>query len=213
MGVDIDGNGIGEPVEVWQKPSLSRAEGGGFLPQTSDDFSSSRLGLQWQWCHNPANDHWSLTEREGWLTLHALPSPDLKNARNMLTQKAMGYCGEATTLLDCRNITAGTYAGLLCMGKEYRGIGICAEGIYLEDNGRREVVVRQKPDSIYLRVALNVITNRHQFYYSLDGKHFLPVGDAFEMHGGNWKGFRLGLYCYGDGGKAHFNNFDYQITQ
>ena len=238
IGVDIDGNGIGEPVAVWQKPTPSRLEGeanyhqgqnpveevtklpsysggaeGSFLPQTSDDFNNTSLGLQWQWCHNPDNDHWSLSERKGWLTLHTLPSPDLKNARNMLTQKSMGYCGEATTLLDCRGITAGTYAGLLCIGKEYRGIGICADGIYLEDNGQRKVIVHKKPSTVYLRVSLNVITNRHQFSYSLDGKHFLPVGDPFDMHGGNWKGFRIGLYCYGDGGKAQFDAFNYKITR
>lgn len=107
------------------------------LPQTSDDFNDAQLGLQWQWCHNPDNGHWSLTERKGWLTLHAQSSDNLKNARNMLTQKTMGYQGEATTSLDCRGIKAGTYAGLLCIGREYRGVGVCAEGIYLEENGMR----------------------------------------------------------------------------
>ena len=46
------------------------------LPQTSDDFNDAQLGLQWQWCHNPDNGHWSLTERKGWLTLHAQPSEE-----------------------------------------------------------------------------------------------------------------------------------------
>ena len=225
MGVDIDGNGIGEPVAVWQKPGnqgdrslISSASPRikrpvPLIPQTSDDFNRERLDLQWQWCHNPDNAHWSLTERKGWLTLHALPSPDLKNARNMLTQKAMGYCGEATTLMDCRQIKNGTYAGLLCIGREYRGIGVCADGIYLEDNGQREVLVHKKPGKVYLRIALNVITNQHQFYYSLDGKRYQPVGAPFEMHNGNWKGFRIGLYCYGEGGTAQFDHFDYQITK
>lgn len=103
IGVDIDGNGIGEPVSVWTKPSIA-ANIKPMLPQTSDDFGQERLGLQWQWCHNPDNDYWSQTERCGWLTLHAQPSPDLKNARNMLTQKSMGYQGEATTVMDCHNI-------------------------------------------------------------------------------------------------------------
>lgn len=211
IGVDIDGNGIGEPVAVWQKPTPSVGVRGGFLPQTSDDFNSESLGLQWQWCHNPNNGYWSLTERKGWLTLHALPSPNLKNARNMLTQKSMGYRGEATTLMDCRQIKTGSYAGLLCIGREYRGIGVCGDGIYLEADGQREVIVRKKPSKVYLRVSLNVMTNQHQFFYSLDGKHFTEAGSPFEMHDGNWKGFRIGLFCYGDGGKALFDSFDYQI--
>jgi beta-xylosidase len=107
IGVDIDGNGIGEPVAVWSSPLLragtgpaptpadSRA-GTGYAPtDLSDEFSPltsqfsplsslpqggagggphlSPLSLQWQWCHNPVDSAWSLTERKGWLTLHALP--------------------------------------------------------------------------------------------------------------------------------------------
>ena len=212
IGVDIDGNGVGEPVSVWTKPHVN-ARTKPMLPQTSDDFNSSQLGLQWQWCHNPADDHWSLTERRGWLTLRAQPSPDLKNARNMLTQKSMGYRGEATTVMDCRGIATGTHAGLLCMGREYRGIGVCSEGIYLECDGQREVVSRKKPSKVWLRVSLDVETNLHQFYYSLDGRHYTAAGAPFAMHDGNWKGFRVGLYCYGDQGKACFDAFDYQILK
>ena len=212
MGVDIDGNGIGEPVAVWTKPNI-KTETKPMLPQTSDDFDGDRPGLQWQWCHNPDNDHWSLTARKGWLTIDALPSEDLKNARNMLTQKTMGYQGEATTLLDCRDIEPGTYAGLLCIGREYRGIGICAEGIYLEDNGKRDVIVSKKPGKVYLRISLDATTDQHQFYYSLDGKRYQAAGSPFTMHKGNWKGFRIGLYCYGEGGKAQFDYFNYQIEK
>ncbi|MBR4924710.1 MAG: glycoside hydrolase 43 family protein [Prevotella sp.] len=212
MGVDIDGNGIGEPVSVWKKPDV-HTENKSMLPQTSDDFSNTQLGLQWQWCHNPDNEHWSLTERQGWLTLKALPSPDLKNARNMLTQKTMGYQGEASTLMYCGDIKEGTYAGLLCIGREYRGIGVCSDGIYLEDNGKREIVIDKKPSMVYIRISLNVLNNQHQFYYSLDGKDYLPIGLPFEMHEGNWKGFRIGLYCYGNDGKVQFDNFEYNITK
>lgn len=33
------------------------------------------------------------------------------------------------------------------------------------------------------------------------------------MHAGNWKGFRIGLYCYGEQGKAQFDTFDYEILK
>lgn len=216
IGVDYDGNGIGEPVSVYSSPTPSkppRREASGRLPQTSDNFNGKRLGLQWQWCHNPDNERWSLTECKGWLTIHAQPSPDLKNARNMLTQKSMGYQGEATTVVDCRSIAAGTYAGLLCIGREYRGIDITGEGIYLEHNGEHEVVFNKKPSKVWLRVCLDVLTHQHQFYYSLDGKHFTPAGVPFAMRDGNWKGFRIGLYCYGESGKAQFDTFDYKILK
>lgn len=212
IGVDIDGNGIGEPVSVWTKPNVSE-KSQPTLPQTSDDFNHEDLPLQWQWCHNPDNAHWNLSERKGWLTIHAQPSENLKNARNMLTQKSMGYQGEATTLMDCKHIKGQTYAGLLCIGKEYRGIGVCSEGIFIENNGERQILINKKPAKVYLRVTLNVDTNQHQFSYSLDGKHFMPSGEPFEMHNGNWKGFRVGLFCYGNSGKAQFDKFDYLILQ
>ena len=68
MGVDIDGNGIGEPVEVWTKPHAGVVQQPS-LPKSSDTFDDERLGLQWQWNHNPDNNRWSLNERKGWLTL------------------------------------------------------------------------------------------------------------------------------------------------
>lgn len=67
MGVDYDGNGVGEPVMEWQKPIVSTSA---FLPQTDDEFDNSTLGLQWQWNHNPVEKHWSLKEKKGWLTLN-----------------------------------------------------------------------------------------------------------------------------------------------
>lgn len=38
-------------------------------PATTDEFSAKRLGLQWQWNHNPDNAKWSLTERPGYMRL------------------------------------------------------------------------------------------------------------------------------------------------
>ncbi len=212
MGVDIDGNGIGEPVRVWTKPHTG-VESAPSLPQTSDDFSGQSLGPQWQWCHNPDNASWSLEKRPGWLTIMAQPADGLKNARNMLTQKTMGYVSEATTVLDCRRLGNDAFAGLLCMGKTFEGVGVCADGIYLEKNGNRRVLVSQHPSKVWLRVSIDVVNNRHQFSYSTDGKRFVPVGEPFEMRSGYWKGIRVGLYCYGRSGEAQFDYFNYDILR
>lgn len=39
IGVDIDMNGIGEPVRTWTKPVINKTSDR-FLPQTDDDFST-----------------------------------------------------------------------------------------------------------------------------------------------------------------------------
>lgn len=211
IGVDIDGNGVGEPVEVWTKPKTAATQAPS-LPQTDDTFDGTTLGLQWQWNHNPVEGAWSLSERRGCLTLHALPADNLREARGTLTQMMMGYESEATALLLASELDQAS-AGLVCMGRDFRGIGLCPEGICIEANGERTVVLVKKPKRIHLRLSLNEPQNSYQFAYSLDGKHFVPAGEPFQMHEGNWKGVRLGLYCYGSNGKAHFEQFQYNVTK
>ena len=207
MGVDYDGNGIGEPVAEWQKPMASSQT---CLPQTDDDFSSSVLGLQWQWNHNPVDTHWSLKEKKGWLTLKSQPADSLKLCRNMLTQKVMGYQSESTTMLT----TSGNcYTGLFCSGKTFRGIGLCKEGIFVEAQGQRQVIVKGKMEKLWVRVNNDCLANRHQFSYSTDGLRFVPAGEPFPMRSGYWKGIRVGLFCYGQGGKAAFDSFTQKVVR
>ena len=226
MGVDIDGNGIGEPVTVWTCPLPSKPS----LPQASDDFGGTEkhwvggqqrsLGLQWQWNHNPANEAWSLTARKGWLTLKALKSATMKESRNMLTQKTMGYESTATTKMDCSQLKDGTHAGLLCTGKQFMGIGICQEKgkrwLYIEHDGERRQLKPWNSKTAFLRVSIDSKENRHCFSVSNDGKVFVPAGDAFGLQMGSWKGSRVGLYCYNtesDSGEAAFDYFDYDISR
>ena len=164
MGIDYDGNGIGEPVASWKKPFIEmRSEGiedrdyqyvsndfyddfnginisltSHLIPANAPTRSLSpltSLNLQWQWNHNPVDSHWSLTEREGFLTLHPLPADSLKQCRNMLTQKVVGYQSESTTVVEA---SGDNFAGLFCSGKLFKGIGLCEDGVYLEMGGERQ---------------------------------------------------------------------------
>ena len=204
MGVDLDGNGVGEPVSRWQMPLPSQPA----VLHTRDDFSDTRLSLQWQWNHNPQNDRWSLAERKGFLTLHALPADSLKACRNVLTQKVVGYQSESTTLLTAKG---RCYAGLCCTGKQFRAIGLCPQGIFTEVGGRKEIIRAGHFNALYLRVTNDCLHNRHQFHYSIDGQNFLPAGKDFQMRSGYWKGIRTGLFCYGEGGTAQFDYFHVRL--
>ena len=85
MGKDEDGDGTGDPVLTARKPMLN---GDGIkVPQTSDEFNGSQLGLQWQWNANP-KPHWYHLS-DGKLRLHAMPQKgsNLWTAPNILTQK------------------------------------------------------------------------------------------------------------------------------
>lgn len=231
-GVDQNMNGIGEPVYVWKKPNFRTETKAititeAMLPAHSDEFSGEEmtykgerkdgLGLQWQWNHNPVHEKWSLTERKGWLTLEALPAPQLMLARNTLSQKVMGYAGEAMTQLDASAFAESTRAGLCVLGSQFAGIGICKKNgklqFYTEVNGQVQWLGNASKTA-YLRV--NVDGTRFQLEYSSDGKHFAKAGDAIDIHAKYWKGPRLGLFCYNETsaeGKARFNYFRYEVMK
>ena len=203
MGIDYDGNGVGEPVAAWKKPIPSPSAP---LLQTDDDFSGP-LGLQWQWNHNPVSSHWNLNK--GSLTLKAMPADSLKACRNMLTQKVVGWQSESTTVVTS---SGDNFAGLFCSGKLFRAVGLCKDGIYVETGGQRQLVKKGRFTKVWLRVTNDSQQNRHQFAYSLDGEHFISVGEAFPMRGGYWKGIRTGLFCYGTSGEARFDYFQQKVA-
>ena len=68
IGVDSNGDGIGEPVTEWKKPSVGKAAPVA-VPQTSDEFNAPKLGLQWQWQANPAA-LWCLPTGMGYLRMN-----------------------------------------------------------------------------------------------------------------------------------------------
>ncbi len=61
-------------------------------PKASDDFNEAILPHQWEWNYQPHTDKWSLTERKGWLRLHAfkpIEQNNLLKAGNTLTQRTL----------------------------------------------------------------------------------------------------------------------------
>lgn len=217
IGVDIDMNGIGEPVRVWTKPTVESTLPI-YKPQVEDEFSSDTLGVQWQFNHNPVNECWSLIKRSGWLTLTSLKAANMREARNMFTQKCMGYKGEAFTELDFSNLAEGQRAGLFCLGNLMNGIGVMKEKgqnyIYLDLNGTCKKIKVIKGKKIFLKASYNARTNQHQLYYSLDNKEYIPCGEAYSLQFGDWKGSRIGLYSYhteNESGNAYYNWFRYKF--
>lgn len=214
IGVDIDRNGIGEPVRVWDKPIESKQI---FAPLTDDDFSSASLSLQWQFNHNPVNDAWSLESPSGSLTIKALQSSSFRSARNTLTQKTVGYKSQATVSLDFTNIAEGQRSGLVCMGKENMMVGVRQQDgekkLYVSNDTIETVITSVVGNVVYLRVSVDLIQQSFQFYYSMDNINFVACGKPFFIHFGYWKGARVGLYCYNrvkDAGSASFRNFRYK---
>ena len=214
MGVDIDMNGIGEPVYVWKKPDVEQTYPI-TAPQTSDEFNDPNLGFQWSWNHNSVNDGWSLTKQSGYLSLTALSADSLMKARNTLTQKVMGPEGEATTLLLTDQMEDGQKAGLCLMGKEFNELGIVKKEdklyVFVDINGKYSEQAYHA-SKIYLKVNVTQKEGANQFYISKDNKKFSPLGGSFATHNGYWKGPKIGLFSYNEnaqGGTARFDWFHY----
>ena len=177
IGMDYDKNGVGEPMKVCKKPSI-KCNVTPHAPQSSDDFTSDKLALQWQFNHNPANENWSLTSRPGWLEIKALKAENVRESRNQFTQKTMGYKGEAVIRMDYSDMTEGQRAGLECIGDKFCGAGILMQMdggvlqpvVYYENEGQVKLIktIEGADDRIvYVKLAIDALTNNHQFSYSL----------------------------------------------
>jgi len=239
IGVDIDRNGIGEPVYVWKKPVPSDKI---YAPQADDDFDAPQLGLQWQFNHNPVNDAWSLNK--GYLCLKALPAGMFLRAKNTLTQKTMGAKGEVTVMLDVSRLADGQKAGLCSFGSLYALAGVYREKgknyVFFETNSELFTPPAQLPSQprvrinyfetsknyfekipfnnkvIWLKLKLDFVSNSNTFYYSTDNKTFKPTGKSFGSMFSFWKGSRVGLFSYntaGNGGVALFDRFTYKYEK
>ena len=78
----------------------------------SDDFSNTKLGLHWQWNHNPIDNAWSLTERPGYLRLKTnRVVPNLYLAPNTITQRMYGPTCSGVVCLDFSKMKDGDCAG------------------------------------------------------------------------------------------------------
>ena len=123
-GIDVSKGG-----KSYKKPNVGKEYPKTYLP-TNDGFNTDKLGMQWEWNHNPDNSAWSLTERPGFLRLYTSgivkEGTDTKlneflQARNTLTQRMFGYDKEGaststdtygTICLDVSHMKEGDVAGL-----------------------------------------------------------------------------------------------------
>ena len=95
----------------------------------SDDFSSDKLGLHWQWNHNPIDEAWSLKERPGYLRLKTnRVVSNLYLAPNTLTQRMEGPTCNGTIAIDISKMKDGDCAGLAAFNSDTGALVIKKKG-------------------------------------------------------------------------------------
>ncbi|MDI3409852.1 family 43 glycosylhydrolase [Bacillus sonorensis] len=198
--------------------------------QTSDDFTSENLSLQWQWQANPKEEWYSLQARPGHLRLYSRHSPDrfkLGGMPNLVMQKFPGPGFTATVKLTLYALSETIRAGLAVMGKEYAYLGLSKsenEGHVIafykgsiEEAGNEDIKTEEHPVSdgmVYLRVQVDEKAVC-RFSYSQDHHHFTAMGDVFQAVPGIWIGAKVGMYCADagtDGPDGSYCDFDWFIV-
>ena len=169
----------------------------------SDDFSDTKLSLNWQWNHNPLDDCWSLTERPGFLRLKTGRVVDnLFLAPNTLTQRMNAPECSGIIAMDVSKMKDGDIAGFTAFN------GLSGVLAVLKENGEKHLVmstqsvslskkdkrvtdvkveekerVACKKDLVYLRIDGDFANKKDEatFYYSYDNKEWIRIGEPCKM--------------------------------
>ena len=220
IGSDPDGDGRGQPVIIHAKPRVPPQLP--LEPQASDDFAAG-IGPAWQWNANPGAD-WALTI-DGKLRLTSVTAPaNLYEAGNLLSQKLPGPRFSATAVVSFAPLRVGERTGLAIAGHTYAFIGLenMTQGIRLIEESSGDAGVRRvlgplvSSGRIWLRLRAEptvleipgpqdkefdqpamrrAVEPRVRFSYSLDGRSFVDVGEAFVADQGQWTGAQIGLFA------------------
>jgi len=224
----LPGN-LGRAPRTWFKPNTGSTEPTPMTApyQRSDNFDGKQLQRIWQWNHNPDDTKWSL--RKGRLRLTALPAEQLMWARNSLTQRVIGPISEATVELNVKGMKDGDVAGLGNINVPCSWLGIVKSKDGKTDakdkdtytlrwfeqatNDTVDTHVTLKDGRIWLRMCGEYDRDRAQYFYSTDGKAFLPAGREMVLTYQliTFQGSRHALFAFNttgrQGGYAEFDNF------
>jgi len=172
----------------------------------SDDFSGEKLGLHWEWNHNPIDNAWSLKERPGFLRLKTnRVVENLYLAPNTLTQRMEGPTCSGYIKMDISKMKDGDCAGLAAFngdsgvltikkqGKKYV-LEMSEQKVSLTDREKAVTNVEVKViETVDLSAAFKSQTSKSKsqiIYLRLDGDfqpgHHDVANFYYSFDGENW---------------------------
>ena len=169
----------------------------------ADDFSSDKLGLHWQWNHNPIDKAWSLTERPGFLRLKTnRVVSSIYLAPNTLTQRMEGPTCSGAIVMDLSKMKDGDCAGLAAFNSDTGALTIKKKGkklilemeelkVALSDRDKEVTDVEQKTiESITLNSTKIWLRIDADFRPLKEHKGFMPGTDLatfyYSLDGKEW---------------------------
>ncbi|MBN2037366.1 MAG: glycoside hydrolase 43 family protein [Chitinispirillaceae bacterium] len=215
IGTDANSDGCGNPVVTYTKPAVGQTSPIE-TPQTSDNFGSDTLGLQWQWYANSKPDWLSLTTNKGFLRLNtvALPSaiPDYKLVPNLLLQKFPADSFSFATKLTAHLKAAGERAGVIVVGQTYSLLAVVkkADGLYLTNSATESSSdIKLSDSTLFLRIAVAGPSGSCKFEYSIDGNRYTQVGSLFPATAAKWIGAKIGIFATSPSGTSSTGYADF----
>jgi beta-xylosidase len=182
----------GKGVVTYTKPNVGKTYPIIVLP-TSDEFDSTKFGMQWGWNHNPDSTKWSLIQNPGSLRLStAKVVSKLTDAPNTLTQRIFAFHSglrstptTATIKIEIDHMYNGDVAGLAVFQNPYAYIGIKKTNgvmyVIMLNNGNPVDSAVVTASTIYLRADAYYSSSRTSFMYSLDNQSFTKLGNDLSM--------------------------------
>ncbi|MBR6320190.1 MAG: glycoside hydrolase 43 family protein [Prevotella sp.] len=171
----------------------------------ADGFDAPKLGLHWQWNHNPVDAAWSLKERPGYLRLKtSRVVANLYLAPNTLTQRMEGPTCSGSISIDISKMKDGDCAGFTAFngdsgvltvkkkGKKYF-LEMSEQKVSLTDREKAVTSVDEKvvetieltshllplTSHLHLRISADFQPGHNDaanFFYSLDGQTWTQIG-------------------------------------
>lgn len=222
VGKDTIGN------MVWKAPKPIKLDNLKIKFQTDDDFSSGNLLPQWEWNYQPRAEKWSLTEKKGYLRLHAFHPIQPEEGKNILlrvgntlTQRSLRTRENVVTVkFDISGMANGQAAGLT----HFSTVSLSWLGVK-QENGIRRLIYSQNNDeaagpvlsgkNIWIRSSWG-IDGVSGYLYSLDGKKFIEFGGKSQLTWGSYRGDRIGIFNYNilsDEGFVDVDFFQYHYSR
>ncbi|WP_010677143.1 glycoside hydrolase family 43 protein [Bacillus timonensis] len=170
------------------------------LPETpfskqpvTDNFDSDELNIHFNSLRVPFSEDWlSLSERPGYLRLTGRESFSSNHRQSLVARRQQAFSFEASTVVEFSPTSFQQMAGLVYYYNKNNyyylfishdeEIGKCL-GIMASDRGKYNEPLEQPIsvegiDTIFLKASVSY--DSLQFYYSIDGEEFMPIGPVLD---------------------------------
>ena len=213
IGLDKNGDGIGEPVLSYKKPNV----GNNYpivTPPESDEFNDHLLNKQWQWQANPHISYGFPSGNLGFYRLNCISRQEnnegLWNVPNLLLQKFPAEEFSATTKLTFTARADNEETGFVVMGEDYQYISLKKQNNKLvvrvvqcknARTGGKEVELFSEEfpgNEIYFRIQVEKEA-KCSFMFSKNGTKFKSAGEQFFAKPGRWIGAKIGYFALREG--------------